>query len=79
MKKYIIEYDPEADAAYIRIAKKTKINDTIEISKGVYADVDKKSRFIGIEILNFSKKKTNVNKLIAKEFNRFAMAISTQP
>lgn len=74
MKKYIIEYDPEADAAYIRISKKARIKDTIEISKGIFADIDSNRRFIGIEILNFSKKKTNVNELIARELNSIAVA-----
>ncbi len=74
MKKYVIEYDPEADAAYIRVAKKAKVKDTIEIAKGIFADLDKRSRFIGIEILNFSKKKTSVNELIAKELDSIAMA-----
>ena len=74
MKRYIIEYDPEADAAYIRVANKAKVKDTVEISKGVFADTDKKHRFIGIEILNFSKKKTRVNELIARELNSIAVA-----
>ncbi|MDE1861012.1 MAG: DUF2283 domain-containing protein [Candidatus Micrarchaeota archaeon] len=74
MKKYVIEYDSEADAAYIRVAKKAKIKDTIEISKGVFADVDKKNKFVGIEILNFSRKKTNMNELISKELDSIAVA-----
>ncbi len=74
MKRYIIEYDQDADAAYIRMARRAKIRSTIEISKGVFADVDSKNKFVGIEILNFSKKKTNVNELIAKELNSIAVA-----
>ena len=74
MRRYVIEYDPEADAAYIRVAKKAKVKDTIEIAKGIFADIDKKNRFIGIEILNFSKKKTNVNELISKELDSIAVA-----
>jgi uncharacterized protein YuzE len=74
MKKYVIEYDAEADAAYIRVAKHGKIKDTIEIGKGMFADVDSKNRFVGIEILNFSKKKTNVNELISKELDTIAVA-----
>ena len=69
MKRYIIEYDSEADAAYIHIAKKAKIKDTVEIARGVFADIDRKNHFVGVEILNFSKKKTSVNNLIAKELN----------
>lgn len=56
------------------MAKKAKVKDTIEIAKGIFADIDKKNRFIGIEILNFSKKKTNVNELISKELDSIAVA-----
>ena len=74
MKKYVIEYDAEADSAYIRVAKRGKIKDTIELGKGMFADVDSKNRFVGIEILNFSKKNTNVNELISKELDSVAVA-----
>ena len=73
MRRYIIEYDQKADAAYIRIAKRAKVKDTIEIAKGMFADIDKKNRFIGIEILNFSKKRINVIELISKKLNKVAV------
>lgn len=74
MKKYTIEYDPEADAAYIRVIRKAKIKDTVELAKGIFADLDNKKKFVGIEILNFSKKKTNLNTLISKELESIAVA-----
>ena len=40
----------------------------------MFADVDSKNRFVGIEILNFSKKKTNVNELSSKELDTIAVA-----
>ena len=73
MMKYTIEYDPQADAAYIRV-KRAKVKDTIELEDGIFADVDNKRRFIGIEILNFTKRKLKLNELIAKRLANVAVA-----
>lgn len=52
-----VEYDKEADAAYIYIdeikageAKKTK-----QVDDNIIADFDDKGRLLGIEVLNASK------------------------
>ena len=66
MKKYDFEYDPEADAAYIRVKGKGKIHETAEIEHNVLADLDKNQKLIGVEILNFSRAKFNLGKLIRK-------------
>ena len=48
-----IEFDPEADALYIRFRNaKPKRNKDIE--EGITVDLDEKHRLIGIEILNVS-------------------------
>lgn len=45
-------YDPEADALYVRIAPKgTPVAETREIEPGVMLDVDAKGSVIGIEVL----------------------------
>jgi len=45
-------YDPEADALYVRIAPKgTAIAETREIEPGVMLDVDAKGAIVGIEVL----------------------------
>ena len=64
-RKYILEYDSEADAAYIRLEKK-KIVDSVEIGSNIIADLDSRKKVVGIEILNFSKKRVAVTELIAK-------------
>lgn len=66
MKKYIFEYDPEADAAYIRVRRKAKIYETAEINRDVLADLDKNKKLIGIEILNFSRINFKLGNLVKK-------------
>lgn len=39
-------------AVYIRFLKKSKVHRTVEINDGLYADMDKKGRIIGLEVLD---------------------------
>ena len=50
-----IEYDPEADALYIRFRKATPA-DNIDVEDGITVDLDQRKRLIGIEILNVSRR-----------------------
>ena len=53
-----IEYDPDADAAYIYLdehKKKIAAKTTKEISEGIIVDFDTQGRMIGVEIL-YAKK-----------------------
>lgn len=45
-----VEYDPVADALYIRI-KKGVVADTIEVSDCIMVDVDADKNLLGIEVL----------------------------
>ncbi|VAW29806.1 hypothetical protein MNBD_CHLOROFLEXI01-4136 [hydrothermal vent metagenome] len=45
-----IDYDPQADAIYIRL-RGGNVDDTREISKYIYVDVDKTGVPLGLEIL----------------------------
>lgn len=74
MKEYKIRYDPEADAAYVKIKSGT-ISDTIEVSEDMFLDVDSRKHIIGLEILNFSKKKINLNELIARQFGNLVAVV----
>ena len=67
MQEYRIKYDPSADALYISI-REDKIAYSDEISDGIIVDYNEKGDVIGIEILEFSKKKVNLNELIVKGF-----------
>jgi uncharacterized protein YuzE len=46
-------YDPQADAAYARLApKETKIESSREVEPSVILDLDPDGRLVGIEVLN---------------------------
>lgn len=46
-------YDPEADAAYVRLAPTgTRIESTREVEPGLILDLDREGRLVGIEVLN---------------------------
>lgn len=56
--KMKIQLDKEADAAYFFIKNKIKKGEvfkTISLDKSINVDLDRKSRILGIEILNVSK------------------------
>ena len=59
----IMSYDHVADALYIKFSD-GEVADSEEISEGVIIDYDRNGRVIGVEILNFSKRKIDLNRLI---------------
>ena len=64
--KYLLEYDSQSDAAYIRMVK-GKISRTIELDEYTFVDLDKDNRILGMEILNFSSNKVSISQLITKQ------------
>lgn len=44
------EFDREADALYIRL-REGRVDKTIELEEGVYADLDAESRPLGLEFI----------------------------
>ena len=50
-----IEYSKSVDALYIRL-REAKITDSMDIEKGVTADLDEKGHIVGLEILDASEK-----------------------
>ena len=58
--EYRIDYDPSADALYIKI-REDKIADSLEITDKIIVDLNEKKEIIGIEILNFSQTKIDLN------------------
>jgi uncharacterized protein YuzE len=63
--EYRIEYDSVADALYIRV-KDEEVFDSLEINENIIIDLNEKHEIIGMEILNFSKTKINLNEIIIK-------------
>lgn len=49
-----INYDPKADALYIKLSK-NKIKESDESGKGLIIDYDDKGEPVGIELLNASR------------------------
>ena len=50
-----IEYDPQADALYLRLFK-GKVAQTKPVGKNTFVDLDHKGNALGIEILFFKRK-----------------------
>ena len=53
-----IEYDPKADAMYIRLANGA-VSDSDEVRPGVVLDFDAEGNVLGIEMLNVSLRTPN--------------------
>jgi uncharacterized protein YuzE len=57
-----IEYDPKADAMYIRLAAGAVV-DSDEVRPGVVLDFDAQGRVLGIEMLDVSSRTDNPREL----------------
>jgi len=49
-----LEYDPQADALYIQF-REGEVEDTLEVGRHIFADVDKEGMLLGIEVLFVSR------------------------
>ena len=74
MSKYIIDYDAQADEAYIKISG-SKVEDSIEVNEGLIIDVNKKGQLVGIEVLNFSSTKLNITELLTRQFENLVSVV----
>lgn len=50
-----IEYDPEADALYVRLSDR-KIVDSEQVQPGIVLDFDDTGEVVAVEVLNASKR-----------------------
>ena len=50
-----LEYDPIANAAYIRI-RETEIIESEEVADGVVCDFDQQNKIVGVEILSVKQR-----------------------
>jgi len=60
-----IEYDPRADAMYIRLAA-GEVVDSDEVRPGVVLDFDAQGRVLGIEMLGVSRQADNPREMAFK-------------
>ena len=58
-----IEYDPKADAMYIRLKAGT-VAESDEVRPGVVLDFDAEGKVLGIEMLDFSQRTDNPRELV---------------
>lgn len=56
-------YDKMANALYIRFSSEKVVNSD-EIADGIILDYGKNDNIIGVEILNFTERKLNLNDLV---------------
>ncbi|MHA1193139.1 MAG: DUF2283 domain-containing protein [Promethearchaeota archaeon] len=56
-------FDKIANALYIRFSNE-KVIDSDEVAEGIIVDYGKDNKIIGLEILNFKKRKLDMNDLI---------------
>ncbi len=71
-----IEYDQVADAIYFRF-KGEDVSESIEISAGVVIDYDSKGEICGIEVLAFSKRNFDLNRLVKLRDDELVAEIAT--
>jgi uncharacterized protein YuzE len=55
-----LEYDSQADAAYIKLSE-GEVTDSEEVRSGIVFDFDAQDRVIGIEILHVRKERPDIN------------------
>ncbi len=65
MTELHITYDPTADTLYVR-TKDDEVDDSIEVGEEIIVDYNAKGEIIGLEILNFSKRKISLNDIVVK-------------
>ncbi|MEM2614213.1 MAG: DUF2283 domain-containing protein [Nitrososphaerota archaeon] len=63
--EYRIRYEPDADALYIWV-REGRVANSDEVSDGVIVDYDEGGNILGIEILEFSKRKIDLNELVIR-------------
>jgi uncharacterized protein YuzE len=59
-----LEFDPEADAAYLELTDST-VEQSREIQPGIIVDYDAEGQIVGIEILSVSKRAKSSLKKVA--------------
>jgi uncharacterized protein YuzE len=71
-----VEYDQIADAIYFRF-KDEDVAESAEISEGVVIDYDSRGNICGIEILAFSKKNLDLNRLVKLRDDELVAEVAT--
>lgn len=66
--------DKVADVLYIKFSQE-EIEESDEISSGIIVDYSKSQKVVGIEVLNYSQRKLNLNELVTLHADEIIPAI----
>ncbi|MBN2156260.1 MAG: DUF2283 domain-containing protein [Candidatus Lokiarchaeota archaeon] len=67
-------FDKVADVLYIKFSEE-KIAESDLISSGIIVDYSKGQKVVGIEVLNYSQRKLNLNELVTMHIDEIIPAI----
>ncbi|MBN2230865.1 MAG: DUF2283 domain-containing protein [Candidatus Thorarchaeota archaeon] len=71
-----VEYDKVADSVYFRL-KGNDVAESVEIAEGVVIDYDSKGEICGIEVLAFSKRDLDLNRLVRLRDEELVAEVAT--
>ncbi|MFX0099479.1 MAG: DUF2283 domain-containing protein [Candidatus Hodarchaeota archaeon] len=71
-----LSYDRIADALYIRISGEV-VESSDEVSPGIILDYGKNGNLLGIEVLNFSSRKLNLNEIVQMDPSELVPLVSS--
>ena len=61
--EFTVKYDKISDALYIRF-KDDRIVESDEVAPGVIVDYNERGEVVGIEVLEFSRRRINLSRLV---------------
>jgi len=61
--EFAVKYDKISDALYIRF-KDDKVVESDEIAPGIIVDYNEKGEVVGVEVLEFSRRRINLTRLV---------------
>ncbi len=70
-----ISFDKVADVLYLQFSRE-KVKDSEEIKEGIVIDYGKHDNIIGIEILNYSQRKINLNEIVQMDVDEIIPVIA---
>lgn len=68
MKDFLISFDPQANAAYVKI-REGKVHKTKEEAPGILVDLGANGQLLGVELLDPQRIEIKIMLRLAKEFN----------
>ncbi|MDF1541446.1 MAG: DUF2283 domain-containing protein [Candidatus Thorarchaeota archaeon] len=71
-----VDYDQVADSIYFKL-KGEKVAESVEISEGIVVDYDEKGDICGIEVLAFSSRNLDLNRLVKLRDEELVAEVAT--